>query len=58
MIDKQYGRYVPTCDICGEVLPGKDSFDEARHAIKEAGWITTMMGSTWVNYCPTCQKGA
>ena len=56
-IEKQWGKYVPVCDGCGCVLDDTehDTFDEARIALKEAGWSTGKDGSgEWVNFCPDC----
>lgn len=48
---------VPVCDGCGVELPGCDGFDEARAAMKEAGWKTAKVRGEWVNYCPECLDG-
>ncbi len=54
MIDKAYGKYIPSCDGCGDDLGDYDSFDDARDAIKANGWETRRYGTDWVDYCPSC----
>ena len=54
MIDKQYGKYVLSCDICGENVDGFDSFDEAERYTKENGWVISRTDGGWVNICPPC----
>ncbi len=39
-IEREYGKYVPTCDNCGDFLDPEDSFEEARIALKENDWKT------------------
>lgn len=47
---------IPTCDGCGKELPACGDFNEARVAMKEAGWKTEKESGHWVNYCPDCQE--
>lgn len=59
-IEKEYGKFVPTCDGCGETLDPCDSFDEAKESMEAEGWSKKLLqkGSTkeWVNMCPACQE--
>lgn len=57
-IEKEYDKFVPTCDGCCETLPREDSFEEAKIAMKEEGWTTKLdrLSQEWVNYCPACQE--
>ena len=59
-IEKEYGKFIPTCDGCGETLDKCDSFDEAREAMEDEGWARKLLqnGATkeWINLCPTCQE--
>ena len=54
MIDKQYGEYVLSCDICGESVGGFDSFDEARDYTRDNGWVISKKDGEWLNVCPSC----
>lgn len=54
MIDKFYGQYTPMCDNCEDTLPGELSHNDAREAMKNAGWHTEKSGGDWTNYCPEC----
>lgn len=56
MIDKQYGKYIPTCDVCGETLEAELSFDEAVAEMKSESWKTKAVMGEWENICPECQK--
>lgn len=55
-ISKDYGKYTPRCDACGDALETEESFEEARSAMKEANWTTQRVEDYWVNFCPTCQE--
>ena len=59
-IEKEYGKFIPVCDGCGETLDKYDSFDEAKEAIENADWSKKLLqnGTTkeWVNLCPACQE--
>lgn len=60
MIEKLYGKYHLTCDVCGEEHEDGpfDSFDEARIAGHSDGWTASSAGSgenkVWQNNCPNC----
>ena len=53
-IDKIYGRYAITCDNCETMLPHEDSWEDARDALKDAGWWSYREGGEWHNLCPEC----
>ena len=55
-IERFGGLYTPTCDICGEELPGEDDFYDAVNAKKRAGWISKKENGEWVDICPECQR--
>ena len=38
MIDKEYGKYVLVCDVCGEEVTGFDTFDRALDYKDKEGW--------------------
>lgn len=56
MIDKSYGKFYTTCDMCEEELDPTDTFDEAKSQVDEEGWTTKKVETEWVNLCPTCAK--
>lgn len=55
MIQKEYGKFIPTCEVCGEELVEEDNFDAAVSAIKEAGWKIVKENGGFSAYCPNCQ---
>ena len=57
MIDKEYGKFVPTCDGCDKTLPPQDSFEDAKDAMIEAGWTRRWSADGATNYCPLCREG-
>ena len=54
-VQREHGRYVPTCDNCEDTLSPQDSFEEAREAMADADWVTRKKNGEWVNYCTECQ---
>lgn len=54
-IQKEKGRFVPTCDVCGDQLDPVGTFDEAREQMAENEWNTESFKGEWVNFCPDCQ---
>lgn len=56
MIDKDDGVYVPICDICGDTLQGEDTYDDAVHAKKEAGWKMVYYKGEKQDACTVCQN--
>lgn len=55
MIIKEYSKLRPICDICSEVLPAQNSFDQAKEAMKRAGWKTTIEDGEYIHICPECK---
>lgn len=60
-IEREYGKWIPTCDGCGEQLETCDTFDEALDELKVAGWSREyidngMDDGEWINLCPACQR--
>lgn len=46
----------PTCDVCGDTLPGEFEFQDAVNAKKDAGWKSQKQpDGTWMDLCPECQ---
>ncbi len=59
MIDKMYGRYILTCDVCGAAAEGTFfEFYEAVDHAKATGWKKRRKDGEWINICPDCcQRG-
>lgn len=58
MIEKWSGTYTPTCDICGETLPPEGTWQDARNAIRDAGWTIQKGGDGhYEHICPECENG-
>lgn len=46
-IVREYGKYVPVCDICYEQLPSENTFTDAVDAQNAAGWKNTKIEDEW-----------
>ncbi len=58
MIDKAYGEFTLTCDICGEEAPCTFAeFDGAVTYKKIAGWKSQRHKGEWQDVCPEHQEG-
>ena len=61
MIDKEWSKdlrkrlYTPICDVCGNMLPTTDDFDEAVESMMTEGWTSTIVDDDWMNLCSECQ---
>jgi len=56
MIDKEYGLYELSCDICGELAD--DKFDDFQGAVDyklDNGWKSRKISINWEDICPKCQ---
>jgi hypothetical protein len=53
-IQKEYVKYIPICDICGDMLSPCDSYEDALSAMRESGWDAKRVGFAFENYCPSC----
>ena len=61
MTDREYGKFVLVCDICGEEIDGFDTFDDALDYSREEGWESKCgerldLQYGWIDVCPKCQK--
>jgi len=59
MINKEYGKYVLTCDVCEERAEETfNSFVEAVDYRRASGWkVKKEKDGTWVDTCTECLKG-
>ena len=55
-IEKEYGKFVPVCDRCGNELMPEDTWQDAVDAKKDAGWRSVKDKGEWVDVCPECQE--
>ena len=53
-IEREYSKFVATCDGCGATLPPQGTYEEAKDAMTEAEW--TYNFGTGENLCPDCQE--
>lgn len=56
MIDKEYGKFTASCDICGEALPPENTFLEAVKAARRTGWKGQKIDGEHENICTICRK--
>jgi hypothetical protein len=56
MINKEYGDFVLSCDICGHEVKPLDDFNEAIEYKKDNGWRSQKRNGEWEDVCPKCQN--
>ena len=57
MIDRVYGKFELSCDVCGE--PADEQFDSFQDAVdykKSKGWESQRCGDIWQDACPDCHS--
>jgi hypothetical protein len=55
MLDRQHGKIVFECDVCGQTLePDTRDFGEALRTLKNESWSARKIGMDWVHACPDC----
>jgi len=56
MIDRVYGKYELSCDICEELADEKfDDFQDAVDYRLDNGWKSRKISIIWEDVCPGCQ---
>ena len=55
MIERDNGKYVGVCDICGAETPRLKTWADAREYIKQ-NWITKKVDGAYEHYCEDCQR--
>jgi len=56
MINRVYGKFELSCDVCGEPADEKfDSFQDAVDYKKSESWESQRCGDIWQDTCPDCQ---
>ncbi len=55
-IERNGREFIPTCDICGDVLFPEDIFQDAVDAKKEAGWKSRRVNGEWEDVCDDCLR--
>ena len=58
MIDREFGKFRGSCDVCGEETPRFSTWGEVKEHMKLNGWKTARNKETeeWENICPSCRK--
>lgn len=56
-IVKYVGRYIPTCDLCGDTLRHRETEQDAEQEMSDSEWkgLTNVYGE-WKDFCPFCQE--
>jgi predicted RNA-binding Zn-ribbon protein involved in translation (DUF1610 family) len=55
MLDRQHGKIIFECDVCGDTLESDTrDFNEALLTLKNESWSARKIGSDWVHSCPEC----
>ena len=54
-IERFNGIYTPTCDICGDELPGEFDFYDVVNAKRREGWKSRKVNEEWQDVCCDCQ---
>lgn len=55
MLDKQRGKFIVECDVCGDVLDTEESdFNAARDVMTNNGWKARKFGADWNHSCAGC----
>lgn len=56
-IKAEFGKYVPTCDMCEDTLPPEENYLFAVDAKEAAGWIQVPSPNRFckLDLCPICQ---
>lgn len=59
MVDREYGKYVLVCDICGKEVTGFDTFDDALDYKDKEGWKSRRgqqldLKEGFVDVCSNC----
>ena len=53
-IQKEGKLWIPTCDVCGDTLPGKTTFNTALDSQRHEDWKSRMVGGEWESVCASC----
>ena len=53
-IEREYGKLVPTCDVCYIQLDEEDTFDDAIASMKDHGWKSVRIDGEFEDHCSEC----
>jgi hypothetical protein len=57
MMDRQKGKFVAECNVCGDVLEtNTGDFATARECLDAERWKARKIKDDWEHYCPGCCK--
>lgn len=55
MIDRQHGKIIFMCDVCGDTLETAErDFNEAKAMLDREGWKARKFAGEWCHCCPKC----
>lgn len=55
MLDRQCGKIIFECDVCGDVFePGTGNFREALVSLQNESWKARKVGDVWNHSCSKC----
>lgn len=54
MIDKEYGKYVASCNVCGDTLPPEDTLRKSVKAARVLEWKNKKVDGEYENICVVC----
>lgn len=55
MIERDNGRYICVCDICGSESPSHRTWADARDYIRR-NWLTKKVDGCYEHYCEDCKR--
>jgi hypothetical protein len=55
MIEREDGRYIGVCDICGSETPRCSTWEKARAYIYRY-WLTKKVDGAYEHYCEDCKR--
>lgn len=55
MIEREDGRYIGVCDICGNETPRFKDWEKARAYISR-NWLTKKVDGAYEHYCEDCKR--
>lgn len=58
MIEREFGKFIASCDVCGETTAPFKSWESCLYGIRDLGWRAYKNKETdeWENFCPACQR--
>lgn len=55
MLDRQHGKIIFECDVCGETLDvDTRDFNKGLRTLNNESWKARKIGADWCHSCPDC----